>query len=125
MNPATEIKDRMRSDLTAALRGRRTAVAATLRMLISAIDNREAPAIPASVPGANDFSAAAPSEIERLRLSRLDIEHILQNEIAERVSAAAEMERVGRRDRAEVLRSEANLAKRYLEETGSIRRTMI
>ncbi len=114
--PAEALKQRLRGDLKAALTKRDAATAATLRTVIAAIDNAEAPPLAERSISAETAAAAAPrsAEIERLLLSRADLAHILEAEIAERESAAIEMEKLGRSDRAAALRDEALLARRYL-----------
>lgn len=115
--PAEAFKKRLRQDLMAAMRGRQERLAATLRTLIAAIDNREAPAL-SEVPA--DARVTGPteraSEIGRLRLSRLDIVRILRVEVSEREQAAATMERFGRSSQANRLRAESAVVARYLEE---------
>jgi len=55
------------------------------------------------------------AEIERPSLSEAAVRAILAAEVLERETAAAEMTRLNRADRAEALRAEALLARRYIE----------
>ena len=106
----------MRADLRAALKARRTDEAKVVRALVAAIDNAEAPPLPAaetaSLPHRFESGAA---EVERLRLSRSRLRQLLLAEIQEREQAAAELERLNRTDRAKALRAEALIARRYLD----------
>ncbi|MGC4042998.1 MAG: hypothetical protein QM758_04270 [Armatimonas sp.] len=111
-----ERKARLRADLRIAMKERRTIEAGVLRALIAALDNAEAPPAPAGQTGAvsQDFHSGA-AEIERLWLSQAQVQALLLAEIQERESVAAELERLGHSDRAEALRTEAQLVRRYLD----------
>jgi uncharacterized protein YqeY len=112
----TEMKARLRVDLRTAMKGRRTAEAQVIRALVAAIDNAEAPPIDAgeTAPTRRDFQTASGAEFERLFLSRSDVQNVILAEIHESERAAAELERVARTDRAEALRAEILIARRYL-----------
>ena len=84
---AHDIKTRMRADLKAAMAARQSAAVATLRTLIAAIDNSEAPAAPQTAQTHDFLSGSA--EVARLELSREDIDRILHVEIAERAAEDA------------------------------------
>ena len=111
-----EMKARMRADLSAALKDRRADEAKVVRTLIAAIDNAEAPPLPAgqtaSVP--HRFQSGS-AEVERLRLGRPRLRRLLLVEIEDRERAAAELERLNKADRAAALRAEALVARRYLD----------
>lgn len=111
-----DLKSRLRADLRTAMKGRRTIEAKVIRALIAAIDNAEAP--PAhegqTALGRHEFRSGS-AEIERLLLSGADVHGVIVADIQERERAAAEMERLGMRDRAEALRAEAVIAKRYID----------
>lgn len=113
---ATRMKARLRSDLRTAMKARRTAEAALLRQLVAALDAAEA--LPISVepasPLRHDFRSGS-AEVERLALSSDQVRDVLVAEIQERERAAAEWERLGQAERADALRTEAVMAKRYLE----------
>jgi uncharacterized protein len=113
---AEEMKARLRADLVTAMKERRSSEAKLIRALVAAIDNAEAPPRPESdkpAEGHNFRSGSA--EVERLRLDRGRVREVLAAEIQEREHAAAEMERVGRADRAEALRAEVLATRRYLD----------
>lgn len=100
-----DIKTRMRADLLAAMKDKRSAEVRTIRALIAAIDNAEAPPISA---GNNS------TEVERLLLSDADVRDVLMNELNERETAASELERLGETERAGAVRTEALVTRRYL-----------
>ncbi len=89
--------------------------AAVLRALIGAVDNAQAvPLDPARK--ASDMAVFGDRSIEvpRQVLDEDDLRRILETEIAERETAATELERLGREDRAQMLRGEATIVARYL-----------
>jgi uncharacterized protein len=112
----SNMKARLRADLRTAMKDRRTVEANVIRALIAAIDNAEAP--PAhevqTSPARHHFRSGS-AEIERLLLSGADVHGVIEAEIYERERAAAGMERLGMMDRAEALRAEAVIAKRYID----------
>lgn len=81
----------MRADLLAAMKDKRSAEVRTIRALIAAVDNAEAPPMPA---GNNS------TEVERLLLSDADVRDVLLRELNEHETAAAEMEKLGARNAA-------------------------
>ncbi len=109
-------KNRIRVDLRAAMKDQRMSEVKVLRALVSALDNAEAP--PAQTEGAAplpvDFHSGS-AEVERLLLSSSQVNDLLLAEIQEREYAAVELERVGRADRAEALRAEVQIVRRYLD----------
>lgn len=111
-----DVKARLRADLRTAMKDRRTFEAEVIRALVAAIDNAEAPPTHAgqAAPVHHHFRSGS-AEIERLLLSRFEVRNVLLAEIHERERAAAELEHLGKADRAAALRAEALLAKRYLE----------
>jgi uncharacterized protein len=113
---ARDMKARLRADLRTAMKDRRTIEANVIRALIAAIDNAEAP--PAREGQAaqvrHQFRSGS-AEIERLLLSGANVHGVIVADIQERERAAAEMERLGLKDRAGALRAEATIAKRYLD----------
>lgn len=106
----------MRVDLRAALKERRADEAKVVRALVAAIDNAEAPPLPSERTASisHRFESGA-AEVERLRLSPSRLRELLLAEIQERRDAAAELQRLGKADRAEALRAEALVASRYLD----------
>lgn len=105
----------LRADLRTAMKERRTIHAKVIRALLAAIDNAEAPPAHArqTALAPHDFRSGS-AEVERLLLSSAHVHSVIVAEINERERAAAEMERVGMMDRAEALRAEAVIARRYI-----------
>lgn len=113
----TELSD----GLKAALKNRDRVAIAALRSALSAIDNAEAvPVEDRAGPGAvSEHVAGAAAglgaaEAERRVLGEADVRSIVEGEVRERSTAAAEYERLGRDDVAEKLRAEAEVLNRYL-----------
>lgn len=114
-NAGSDIKVQLRSDLSAAMKDRRTLDTKVIRALVAAIDNAEAPPVPPGTTAVPGQLSSRSAEVERLLLSRSEVRDVLLAEIREREHAAEELERLGVMDRAEALRAEAGFAKRYLE----------
>lgn len=115
VDAAKKMKDRLRADLEIAMLLRRALEAKVIRTLIAAIDNAEAPPVQTEHAATiqhlfHDGSA----EVERLLLSEADVRQVLMMDIAERERAAEELGRLGITKRAQGLRKEILLAKRYL-----------
>lgn len=110
-----ETKARLRADLLAAMKGRRALEAKVLRTLVAAIDNAEAPkAHPGDKAMTPHHFHSGSAEVERLFLTRSRVRDVLLAEVLERERAAEEMERLRESGRAEALRAEAFLVRRYL-----------
>lgn len=111
-----KMKALMRADLSVALKERRADEAKVVRTLIAAIDNAEAPPLPAghAASVALRFESGA-AEVERLCLSRSHLRRLLRTEIEEREQAAAALDHLNRADRAIALRAEALVVRRYLD----------
>jgi uncharacterized protein len=106
--------DRLRTDLKAAMQGRAREEAGVLRALIGAIDNAQSVALdPSFKPGHIGAFGHRSLEVPRRALGQSDIDALLDREIAERLSAAHEIERAGRPDRADILRAETVIIDRY------------
>jgi uncharacterized protein len=103
-DPAVAMKTRLRQDLRTATKGRRADEISILRSLVAALDNAEAPAA----------TSPAAAEVERLLLTDSQVRDVLRAEIGQRDQAANEFERLGHPDRAESLRVEVGIARRYL-----------
>ena len=110
------MKARLRADLRKAMKDRCNIETKVIRVLVAAIDNAEAPSVEAGDTASvhHDFLSGL-AEVERPLLSRSRVRHILSTEVEERERAAAELERLEEMDRAEALRAEALIAKRYIE----------
>jgi uncharacterized protein YqeY len=110
-----DMKARLRADLRTAMKDRRTIEANVIRALIAAIDNAEAPPThDGQTAVAHHHFRSRSAEIDRLLLSAAHVHGVIVADIQERERAAAEMERLGMMDRAEALRAEAVIAKRYI-----------
>lgn len=111
-----DMKARLRADLSRAMKDRRTLEARVIRVLIAAIDNAEAPLTPTrhAAPVHHRFHNGS-AEVERLLLGGSRLRQVLLAEIHEREHAATEFERLEKTDRAETLRAEARVARRYIE----------
>lgn len=112
----SNMKAWLRVDLRATIKEGRTAEARVIRALLAAIDNAEAPpAQTGQTALVQHLFNSGSAEVERLLLSESQVRDVLLAEIHERECAAAEYDCLQMTDRAEVLRAEALLAKRYIE----------
>jgi hypothetical protein len=112
---AVALKARLRTDLAAAMKARRSGETSLLRVLLAALDNAEA----VSVGDAHDRYQArlfgdAGVEAPRRVLSETDIADLLTRECADRTAAAAEFDALGRSEDAQRLRAESALIACYL-----------
>ena len=113
---ATRMKQRLRADLTAAMKLRNSAEATILRDLIAALDNAEAaPAKPESASLVRHDFHARSAEAARLVLDAGQVQAIIRREIDTRTDAVAEFDRVNQPLRADALRAEILVAQRYLD----------
>jgi uncharacterized protein len=96
--PMSELKDRLRSDLTASMKARDALRSSTLRMLLTSVTNAE-------VAGK-----------EQRELSDDDIVGVLSTEAKRRREAAAAFDDAGRSDCATKERAEAEIIAGYLPE---------
>jgi uncharacterized protein len=94
----SELKDRLRADLTASMKARDTVASSTLRMLLTAVTNAE-------VAGK-----------EQRELSDEDIVGVLSTEAKKRREAATAYDDAGRPDSAAAERAEGEIIGRYLPE---------
>jgi uncharacterized protein YqeY len=107
------VKAQLRADIKAAMQARRGDETKTLRALLGAIDNAEAvPVAPTRGYVSHAFGDPA-AEVARRVLTAADVDAVIAREIDERQTAADEFERLGRVDRAEMLRAEAVVIARY------------
>jgi uncharacterized protein YqeY len=113
---AAQMRSRLRSDLLTAMRCGRKLEVALIRELVAAIDNAEAPRDHAgrTTSVRHEFRSGS-AEVARLVLSRAEVHALLLNEIERRERAASEFERLGEVERADALRTQALVAKRYIE----------
>jgi uncharacterized protein len=94
----SELKDRLRADLTASMKARDALRSSTLRMLLTSITNAE-------VAGK-----------EQRELSDEDVIGVLSTESKKRREAAEAYDEAGRRDSADKERAEAGIIAGYLPE---------
>jgi uncharacterized protein YqeY len=91
-----ELKEKLRSDLTAAMKGRQTTVVATLRMALAAVTTEE-------VAG----------KVAR-ELSDEEVLKVLSREVKKRNEAAEAFAGAGRKEQADAELAEAEVLKTYL-----------
>ncbi len=114
------MRDRLRHDLTLALKARDSVAVAALRSAIAAIDNAEAVDADGVRPSttsehiAGATEGVGSSEVARRELGVSEVREILRTQVEERSLAAAEYEKLGREDAAARLRREASLLGAYL-----------
>lgn len=115
--PAETLKARIRADLTAAMKARDSAQASLLRVLLAALDNAEAVPVGTGHDRYEERAFGDPSvEVPRIVLSPEEVAALLERERAERETAAAEFEALGRPDDTLRLRQEALCVARYLQD---------
>ena len=100
--PAEALRRRLADDLRAAMKARDAVAVATLRALLSAIDNAGAVTeTKAHVP-----VVGLSGDVPRRELTRADLARVLAAEAAEREAAARDYEQRGLQEAAERLRAE-------------------
>lgn len=109
------MKSRLRADLKAAMKDKRTDEMKVLRALISALDNAEAPAASGKPMAVEEMGGLGSTEVQRLALGENDVRAILTAQQAEYEAAAVELDRVGRTDLAQASRAVAAVIGRYLQ----------
>lgn len=114
-DPAVEMKARMRLDLVEAMKGRRSTETATLRSLLAAIDNAEAPEIGTAASTHVSLAFGGSNEVDRLTLTPDEIRQVLLEEIRDREQAAGQLAELGQSERADLLLAQAAIARRYIE----------
>lgn len=115
------MRETLRAGLTAAIKARdRTAIAA-LRSALAAIDNAGAvPQEPSSgtVPGTEHVAGSAigvgTSEVAPRHLGDAELRSIVEQEVYERLAAAAQYDQLGNGDAAARLRAEAEVLSGHL-----------
>lgn len=115
---AENLKGRLRQDIKAAMQARQAPEVNLLRVILAAVDNAEA--VPAATGPQTHAASFADGSAETARrdLSAVELDALLENEIAARLAAATDYERLGRPDEAARLRAEAETVRSYLT-TGS------
>jgi hypothetical protein len=107
VDAAADLRQRLQSDLRAAMKARARRDVAVLRQLIAAIDN--AGAVP--VPPKTELNQC---EVERRSLGIDDIRALLQHEFDLRRRAADEFSSLGRTVEAESAKFEIDVVARYM-----------
>jgi uncharacterized protein YqeY len=102
---ASALKERLRTDLKAAIRERKPEQAGLIRTLIAAVDNAEA--VPIAGLEERIRQRDTVGEVARRDLDAARLDAILAAEADSRLTAAADYERHGRGDHAARLRAEA------------------
>jgi uncharacterized protein YqeY len=117
---ADELRTRIRRDLVAAMKARRTDEVAALRTVMAAVDNAEAIEASATadvVPSSRHIVGAVPgagsAEATRRELSGSDVQEILNVEAAGLRAEASGHETLGRSEDACRLRAQAEVIRRY------------
>ena len=105
------IRERMKADLTSALKARQTATATTLRTLLAAIDNAEAVPLSAAPAPVNGRSPDVPRKL----LGAADIQAILSQEAAECRRALGDYQRLGQPEAADAMRAALTLIEAYAD----------
>jgi uncharacterized protein YqeY len=106
------LKERLRADLKAAMQARAADEVRVLRVLIAALDNAEA--VPSDEKPYSPRAFGDPSgEVARLDLDGAAVNALLADEVAARLSAAADYRDHGQNDEASRLEAEAAIMGRY------------
>lgn len=124
MKTVDEWKVLLRARLRAALGAKDKSAMTVLRETLAAIDNAEAPPManaPSSAssesgPFAGSAGRVGAGEVERLLLSPEAVVSLIEREIRDRRDAIAEYLRLGRRDEADALSSQADVLADVLAE---------
>jgi hypothetical protein len=106
------IEERMRRDLTAAMKVRDRVRMSVLRTALSAIANAEAPAVETQ---AWPPQAAGSTEIDRIELDEAERRRIVSAQILDREDTAGQYEQNGRAAEAAILRDEIRILREYEE----------
>ncbi len=112
-NAGEAMKATLRADLKLAMKEKRSDEVKVLRALITALDNAEAPEVTARPMAVEQMGGLGSAEVQRLALDADRVWAILRAQQAEREAAAAELDRVGRGELADVSRAEAAVIQRY------------
>jgi uncharacterized protein YqeY len=109
----------LRRALTVAIKARDAVAISALRSALAAIENATAvdaePASPPTTgPIARAVSGLGAGEVERRQLTEADVRALVRAEVEQRIAAAAQFDGLGRPDRAERLRAEAEVLSAHL-----------
>ena len=112
------LRDRLRAALPAAMKSRERTAVAALRSALATLDNAEAvnPEEGTAVGQAIEQVAigVGATEVERRVLTEPEVTALIQREVSERESAAADYDRAGQGERAMQLRAEAQVLAAHL-----------
>lgn len=121
---AIALRQRLRASLRDAIKTRDATAVRALRSAVSAIDNAEAvdagPTRAGAIP--NSRLGVGVGDVARRQLSAHDVIEIVRAEITERLAAAAEYRRLGRKDEADRLGAEAAVLESQLEKGSAAER---
>lgn len=109
------IRERMKADLTAAMKARQMQTASTLRTVLGTIDNAEA--VPVTTPVA--YTNGKTNDVPRKHLTAADIEQILRQELQSRAAMVQKYQDLGREEDAVRLQAEVTLIAGYLYQLSS------
>jgi len=113
------MRDRLRRDLTAAIKARNAVAVSALRALLTAIDDAEAAAPGRADPEdtsehvAGASAGLGRSEVARHRLTDAALDALIRSEVAQWRAVAREYEARGRPDAAARLAAQADVAIGY------------
>jgi uncharacterized protein YqeY len=114
------LRERLQAALPAAIRNRDAAAVTALRSALAAIENAAAVAPRGDADGRTEFGLPAVglgvTEVARRAQDDAEVERIVRAEIADRDTAAQEYDRLGRSDRADRLRAEAQALVRHVDQ---------
>jgi len=116
------MRERLRRDLTAAIQARNSIHVAALRSALAAIDNAGAPgAVGAGlITTHSEYFAAGvagvgAAEVSRRVLTQAEATDLIRDEMAQRLRAADQYCRLGKRDAADRLLAEVGVLTRYVQ----------
>jgi uncharacterized protein YqeY len=111
MHSGSEIRERLRASLAAAIKARDAVAASALRYVLSAIANAEAvsPDGGAKLPRLG----AGAADVPRRELSSANRLAVIRAEVGERTAAAEQLRRLGRIGEADRLQAEAAVLMSY------------
>jgi uncharacterized protein len=113
----TTLQQRLQAALPIAMKARDRPAVTAVRSALAAIDN--AAAVPADDQGRSRFGLATiglgATEVPRREQDEAEVERIVRAEIAERLAAAADYDRLGQAGRAEQKRAEAHALAAHVE----------
>jgi uncharacterized protein YqeY len=108
--PAAALRDRLAGELRAAMKARNAVAVATLRSLLSALDN--ASAVDQTLDHRPVFGRSG--DVPGRKLTSADVDGVLRAEAAERAAAADDYEQRGLHEGATRLRMELQIITRLL-----------